>query len=35
MFDTQAAWTWKYILGDIKLPDKTTMSADWRKWFAR
>jgi trimethylamine monooxygenase len=35
MFDTQACWVWKYILGDIKLPDKATMSADWRKWFAR
>jgi trimethylamine monooxygenase len=35
MFDTQACWVAKYLLGDLKLPDKAEMSADWKKWFAR
>jgi trimethylamine monooxygenase len=35
MFDTQALWTLKYILGDITLPDKAAMIEDQKKWFAR
>lgn len=35
MFDTQAFWACRYLLGDIALPDKEKMKADWKKWFAR
>lgn len=35
MFDVEAAWVCKYMLGNIKLPDTATMEADWKKWFAR
>ena len=32
MFDAQAYWAVKYVLGEINLPDKATMVADWQKW---
>ena len=32
MFDVEALWALKYVLGDIKIPDKETMIADWKKW---
>jgi len=35
MFDVEALWALKYVLGDIKLPDKSTMIADWKKWVER
>jgi len=35
MFDVEALWAVKYVLGDIKLPDKDTMVADWKKWSER
>lgn len=35
MFDVEALWALKYVLGDIKIPDKDTMVADWKKWEDR
>ena len=35
MFDVEALWALKYVLGEIKLPDKATMVADWKKWVER
>ena len=35
LFDTQALWACQYILGDITLPDKDEMQADWKRWVAR
>ena len=32
MCDVEALWALKYVLGDIKIPDKETMIADWKKW---
>jgi len=35
MFDVQAHWAVKYLMGELKLPDKAKMEADWKRWFAR
>ena len=35
MFDTQALWAVKYVLGKIKLPSKAAMEADMKKWKKR
>ena len=35
MFDAVALWAVKYILGEIKLPNKAAMVADWKKWVDR
>ena len=35
MFDAQARWAVKYILGDVTLPDKSAMVADTEKWIAK
>ena len=35
MFDVQAMWAVKFVLGKISLPDKHTMEEDWKKWVAR
>jgi len=35
MFDVIGLWVAKYIQGDIDLPDRATMDADWRAWVAR
>merc|ERR1719510_1229118 len=34
-FDVQAHWAVKYLMGELKLPDKAKMEADWKRWFAR
>jgi len=34
MFDIEALWTVKYILGQLSIPDKSTMERDWRQWVA-
>jgi len=35
MFDVQAHWAVKYLMGELQLPDKAKMEADWKRWFAR
>merc|ERR1719150_3091198 len=35
MFDAVALWAIKYVLGEIKLPNKAAMVADWKKWVDR
>lgn len=35
MFDVQALWALKYVLGDIKIPDKETMISSWKDWVDR
>ncbi len=35
MFDVQALWAVKYVLGDIKIPDKETMISSWKDWVDR
>ncbi len=35
MFDVQARWAIKYIIGDIKLPDRAAMEKDVKKWVER
>jgi len=35
MFDVQAFWVLKYIIGDVKIPDKDSMVADWKDWVDR
>ena len=35
MFDVQALWALKYVLGDIKIPDKETMISSWKGWVDR
>lgn len=35
MFDVQAMWAVKYVLGQITLPDKHQMEADWKTWVQR
>ena len=35
MFDVQAFWSAKYILGDILLPEPEEMEKDWKSWFQR
>ncbi len=35
MFDVQAMWCLEYILGDISVPAKDSMIADWKKWVER
>ena len=35
MFDAVALWAFKYVLGEIKLPNKAAMVADWKKWVDR
>lgn len=35
MFDVQAHWAVQYILGNIKLPDRTAMVTDWKQWVKR
>ena len=35
MFDVQALWALKYVLGDIKIPDKETMISSWKGWVER
>ena len=35
MFDVQAFWTAKYILGDIRLPTVEDMENHWKSWFDR
>ena len=33
MFDVQAFWSAKYILGEIKLPSKEEMEKQWHAWY--
>ena len=35
MFDVQAFWSVKYILGDILLPQREEMEQNWKSWFER
>jgi len=35
MFEVCAMWIVKLIEGEMNLPDKATMEADWKKWVAR
>ena len=35
MFDSCAMWIAKLIEGEIELPSKEAMEADWQKWVAR
>lgn len=35
MFDVQALWAMKYIMGDIKLPSKMEMKEDSKAWVTR
>jgi len=35
MFDVQAMWAVKYVLGQISLPDKYEMEKDWKMWQQR
>ena len=35
MFDAQALWAVKYVLGMIQIPDKYTMEEDWKSWFEK
>jgi len=35
MFDAVALWAVKYVLGEIKLPNKAAMVSDWKKWVDR
>jgi len=35
MFDVEALWALKYVLGEIKIPVKDAMIADWKKWSER
>ena len=35
MFDVQAMWAVKYVLGQITLPDKYEMDKDWKMWSQR
>ena len=35
MFDAQAAWAVKYVLGDIKLPGREDMWNDIKKWIKK
>ena len=33
--DVEAYWAVKYILGEIKLPERDVMLEDWKKWHQR
>ena len=35
MFDVQAFWALKYIIGDIKVPGQDEMEGDWKSWRER
>ena len=35
MFDAQAKWVVKYIMGELKLPDKDEMESDSRNWMTK
>ena len=35
MFDIQALWALKYIIGDIKVPSQEEMEEDWKTWRER
>jgi trimethylamine monooxygenase len=35
MFDVEALWALKYVLGEITIPVKDAMIADWKKWSER
>ena len=35
MFDICALWIVKYIEGELTLPDKATMQANWQQWVKR
>ena len=35
MFDVEALWALKYVLGEIAIPVKDAMIADWKKWTER
>ena len=35
MFDVCALWVVKYIEGEMNLPDKATMQANWQQWVKR
>jgi len=35
MFDVEALWAVKYVLGEIAIPVKDAMIADWKKWTER
>merc|ERR1711981_884012 len=35
MFDVEALWALKYVLGEIAIPVKDAMIADWQKWSER
>jgi trimethylamine monooxygenase len=35
LFDAVALWAVKYVLGEIKLPNKAAMVSDWKKWVDR
>ena len=35
MFDVCALWIVKYIEGEMPLPDKAAMKANWEEWVKR
>lgn len=35
MFDVQAHWAVRYVLGDIDIKDNDDMRADWKTWVGR
>jgi len=35
MFEVQAFWSVKYINGEIQVPDRETMRADWKNWLEK
>ena len=35
MFDVQALWALKYIIGEIKVPSQGEMDEDWKSWSER
>jgi trimethylamine monooxygenase len=35
LFDVEAHWAVKYIMGQIKVAEKGDMEQDWKQWVAR
>ena len=35
MFDAQALWALRYVMGDIKVPSQAEMEEDWNSWKER
>ena len=35
MFDAQARWAMKYLVGDVKLPNSAEMEEDIKKWVTK